>query len=323
MSQRERQDMSNTTHPESDPAADPETDTTETAQSTNGPENAASTEALSDPELAAQIELLEAENKRLRELVAAAQRSRYRGTAIALCGVGVLCGILGYLTPAAATVLFALGGTGVFGGVLTYFLTPERFISADVGRRVYTATAESFERLVRDLGLSDRRVYVAASTGEQDETTTTTPSGWLFVPQSESTSVPGPTALDAAFVVDEGQRGLSLRPTGSGLFEAVTTSLTEPFGTTAEAICAQLSDAIVEDFELARTIEYETDPTAGRVSVQITGAVYGDGTRFDHPIVSLLAVGLSTGLEKPVETTVSGTEPLAVTFRWEPTVDGS
>jgi hypothetical protein len=317
--------MSNTpTNTESEPSTESETESANTTQSTDAiTENPASTETKTDAELAAQVELLADENKRLRELVAAAQRSRYRGTAIALCGVGLLCGLLGYVTPAASTVLFALGGTGVFGGVLTYFLTPDRFISADVGRRVYTATAESFERLAGDLGLSDRRVYVATSTAKQNETREATPSSWLFVPQSESTTIPEATALDAAFVVDDGQRGLSLRPTGSGLFEAVTTSLTEPLGTTAESLCAQLSDAIVEDLELAQTVEYETDPQDGRVSVRIIDAVYGDGTRFDHPIVSLLAVGLSTGLETPVETTVTGTEPLTVTFRWEPSTEDS
>ena len=312
--------MSNTpTNTESEPSAESETNQTDPTQSSNTTtENPVSSETESDPELAAQIGLLAAENKRLRELVAAAQRSRYRGTAIALCGVGLLCGLLGYVTPTASTVLFALGGTGVFGGVLTYFLTPDRFISADVGHRVYTASAESFEQLASDLGLSDRRVYVTASTEHENETRETTPSSWLFVPQSESTTIPEATALDAAFVVDDDQRGLSLRPTGSGLFEAVTTSLTEPLGTTAERLCAQLSDAIVEDFELAQTVECEADPQDGRISVRITDALYGDGTRFDHPIVSLLAVGLSTGLETPVETTVTGTEPLTVTFRWEP-----
>jgi len=79
----------------------------------------------------------------------------------------------------------------------------------------------------------------------------------------------------------------------------------------------------VEDLELAQTGEYATDPQDGRVSVRIIDAVYGDGTRFDHPIVSLLAVGLSTGLETPVETTVTGTEPLTVTFRWEPSTEDS
>lgn len=300
-----------------DPAASLEENTSaDTAESSEGDGSTESTE-----ELAATVDLLAAENRRLRQRVADAQRSRYRGTAVALCGVGLLCGLLGLLTPGAATVLFALGGTGVFGGVLTYFLTPERFISADVGQRVYTATADSFERLCTDLGLSDRRVYVASTAEDRDGTEAAATSSWLFVPQTESTTVPEPAAFDSALVVEAGHRGLALRPTGSGLFATLETSLTEPLGTTAETLCAQLSDAVVEEFELAQTVEYDTEPAAGRVSVRISEAVYGDGSGFDHPLVSLWAVGLSTGLGTPIETTVTGTEPLAVTFRWEPADD--
>jgi hypothetical protein len=268
-------------------------------------------------ELTAQIDLLAAENRQLRERLAAVHRSQYHETALALCGVGLLCGLLAVLVPTASTVLFALAGTGVFGGVLTYFLTPERFISADVGQHVYSATAASYERLCGDLGLSERRVYLATDeTTEADGT-----ESWLFVPQTAETAIPEPTAFDSAFVVEKGQRGLSLRPTGSELFTAFENSLTEPLGTTAADLCDQLSDALVEDFELAQTIEYDTDRANGRLSVQISDALYGDGGQFDHPVVSLLAVGLAAGLSQPVEATVTGTRPLSVTFRWEPADD--
>lgn len=311
--------MSNT--PDSQPDTASPADSEPTASTTQQSEPPARHE-----ELAAQVDLLAAENRRLRELVADAQRSRYRGTAIALCGVGIGCGLLGVVLPAASTVLFALAGTGVFGGVLTYFLTPERFISADVGQRVYTATAESFERLCSELGLSDRRVYVAAETETETETETATQApteSWLFVPQTQETAIPEPDAFESTLLVEDGHRGLSVRPTGSGLFAAFNNSLTEPLGTTADTVCAQLSDAIVEDFELAQTVEYDTDPDNGRASLQLTEALYGAGNRFDHPIVSLLAVGLATGLEKPVETEVTATEPLSVTLRWEPSADDS
>jgi hypothetical protein len=270
-------------------------------------------------ELTAQIDLLAAENRQLRERLAAAHRSQYRETALALCGVGLACGLLAVVVPTASTVLFALAGIGVFGGVLTYVLTPERFISADVGQRVYAATAASYERLCGDLGLSDRRVYVATDepTGAGEF------ESWLFVPQTDSTAIPEPTDFDSAFVVTEGHRGLSLRPTGSELFSAFEDSLTEPLGTTPAELCDQLSDGLVEDFELARAVEYDTDPADGRVSVQITEALYGDGGQFDHPVVSLFAVGLAAGLSKPVEATVTTAEPLSITFRWEPAADES
>ena len=296
-------------------------DSNTASESTMSDETTARTNQSAEPtteevELSAQVDLLAAENRRLRQLVADSQRSRYRDTAIALFGVGLFCGALGYVTPAASTVLFALGGTGVFGGVLTYFLTPERFISADVGQRVYRATAESIERLCGDLGLSERRIYLA--TPATEDTTPREDTAWLFVPQSTETSVPDPETIDSTFHLNEDQHGISVRPTGNELFSALRTSLTGPLGTTAQDLCGQLSDAVVEDFELARGVEYDVDPTNGRVSIRITDPLYGSGNQFDHPIVSLFAVGLATGLETPIESTVTGTEPLAVTLRWEP-----
>ena len=289
-----------------------------TPQHTDRPSTAESPpDSTRETELAAERDLLAAENRRLRELVAAGRRSQYRTTALALCGVGLVCGLLALVIPSVSTVLIALGGTGVFGGVLTYLLTPERFIAADVGHRVYAASAESNERLCADLGLSDRRLYVPTETTDSGTQT----AGLLFVPETAETDVPSREALSAAFVVDEGQRGLSLRPTGSGLLSALQTSLTEPLGSTPATICGQLSDALVEEFELVETVEYDTDPAEGRISVQFSGVLYGDGTSFDHPVVSMFAVGLAVGLDTPVETTVTAAEPLAVTFQWNTATD--
>lgn len=280
------------------------------------------TNTIQDQELAVKVDLLAAENRRLRELVAATQRTQYRKTAIALGGIGIVFGILGLLLPAVSEVLFALGGVGVFGGVLTYFLTPERFISADVGQQVYAATAESFERLCRDLGLSNKRIYIPAPNDEttatqSGETQATDTVSKLFIPQTAETQLPEYTALESSLLIEQGQRGLSLSPTGGKLFTAVDRSLTESLGSTPDVICEQLADAIVEEFELAQQVSYDTQPAEGRVSVRIQDALYGDGTRFDHPIVSLLAVSLARGLDRPIEPTVTAKEPLSITFRWE------
>ncbi|MGA9402004.1 hypothetical protein [Haladaptatus sp.] len=48
---------------------------------------------------------------------------------------GALVAVGGLLFPTSRTVLFALVGTGLFGAVLIYFLTPEQFVSAAVGER--------------------------------------------------------------------------------------------------------------------------------------------------------------------------------------------
>jgi len=266
--------------------------------------------------LAAQRDLLAAENTRLRELLAASQRSQYRDTALALGGVGVVCLVLGFLTPTASTVLFALGGIGLFSGVLTYFLTPERFISAAIGEQVYAATAVSYDRLCSDLGLSERRLYVPSAS--PDESAQQASPGWLYVPQDPDDTPPSQSELAVGFVVTETHRGIAVRPTGSGLFETFETALAEPLGTTPPVLCEQLSDALISDFELAETVTYDfdVDDSRGRISFQLSGGLYGDPTQFDHPVVSFLALGVATGLQTPVESTVTETDPLSLTLSW-------
>lgn len=270
-----------------------------------------------EAKLAAEINLLEAENERLRERVAEAHRSRYRETAIALCITGILFGLLGLIMQTMSTVLFALSGIGVFSGILTYFLTPEQFIAADVGQQVYAASAESLKRICADLGLSDRRVYVTTRNAVGETGTTS----WLFIPESNKTPVPAPTDFETGFIIEDGARGLSVRPTGSGLFTAFERSLTESLGTTPDTLCAQLSNAVIEDFELADKADFDTDSNDGRASVQLTDVVYDDSNQFDQPVVSLFAVGLSAGLNTQVEATVTEMNPLSVTFRWDTNTD--
>jgi len=53
----------------------------------------------------------------------------------ALAAVGALA------VPSAQSILLALVGIGLFGGVLALSLTPERYIAADTGRNVYAALA--------------------------------------------------------------------------------------------------------------------------------------------------------------------------------------
>lgn len=249
-------------------------------------------------ELAARAELLERENRRLRDRIARTRRTSHHRTALGLAAVGVVAGVGALAFPASRTVLFALAGTGLFAAVLTYYLTPERFIAAAVGERVYAATASTGDELIADLGLTDVALYVpTADVGDESFAPVR-----LFVPQHRNYAVPDADALDSALVVsdDERGRGVSLLPTGAGLFREFETSLAGDLAADPATLAAQLGDALVEDFELVDSASVEYDAETDRVTVAVIGSAYGPVTRFDHPVASFVATGLAVGLQTPV-----------------------
>lgn len=269
-----------------------------------------SAEELDDQaELAAQIDLLAEENRRLRREYARARRSQYRRTALGLVGLGLLAVGGAAVFPEARTVLLALGATGLFAGLLTYYLTPEQFIPARVGERVYAALAANGAVLAADLGLADERVYVP--TGDPDDPVR------LFLPQHEDYEVPDGDALGDVFVVtgDERARGVSLKPTGQALFGEFERALAGPLSDDPGTLAEQLADALVEQFELVDSTRVDAavddegedgDGRGGdRVTVGVSGSAYGAVDRFDHPVASVLATGLVHGLDAPVAVDVT------------------
>lgn len=287
----------------------------------NEPRNRDADDEPDRAELTTRIEQLEAENRRLRRSVSEARRQQYRGTAKGLLAIGVVCGLAGFATNR-SDVLFALAGVGLFSGVLTYYLTPDRFVAADIGDRIYAATAQSYEEICADLGLSDRRLYIpVGATADSDTPSTAGPSEVrLFVPQQAAMERPDATALKTgSFIVDNqsGSYGLSIHPTGGGLFAVFQTVLGSPLASDPRVLARQLSDAVVEEFELAKSVATDVDPDRGRLSVRFVDPLYESRSRFDHPLVSFFAVGVAMGLDSPVETTITNTDPLSVTLHWE------
>lgn len=269
--------------------------------------------AADDPEdLSARLELLEAENAALRAAATRARQTRYRRTAAGLVAIGVLATVAALLFPGARNVLFALGATGLFAGLLTYYLAPERFIAADVGEATYRAHADSAEAMVDALGLADERVYCPRDS-ETDPVR-------LYVPQHADYDVPDDDALEAVFVVTEHEasRGVSFYPTGVPLFRELQTELSGPLAEDPAGLADQLADGLVESFELAEAATPDVEP--GRVTLAVRGSAYGDEDRIDHPVASLLGVGLAAGLDRPVtlETAPADDErsDVLVTGRW-------
>jgi hypothetical protein len=250
-------------------------------------------------ELAARIELLEAENRRLREEYARARRSNYRRTAFGMGAIGAVA-LLGALAfPANATVLVSLAAIGFFGALLTYYLTPERFVAATVGEGVYAATAENGDAIVGELGLSERRRYLPREAATREAT--------LYVPQDGDDPLPDADALDSTFVVGEdGARGLALRPVGGALFTEFERALAGPLAGEPGPLADQLADGLTAEFELADAVVPDLEESGSGCAFGIDGSAFGAVDRFDHPIASFLAVGLAVGLDQPVDVEVTG-----------------
>lgn len=262
-------------------------------------------------DLRAQVDLLRTENERLRNEYSRARQAGYRRTSLGLAAVGVVAVLGGALFPAVRDVLFVLGAIGVFGAVLTRYLTPERFVAAETGERVYAAQAETLDDLTGQLGLEERQVYVPV---EGD------PPARLFVPQHREYSIPDEEALERPLVVGQAsdQRGASFVPTGGTLFREFERSVTGSLGTEPATVVDQVGDALVEGFELARAADASVDPTGGRATLELAGAVYADANAPDNPLGSLLAVALAESLGQPIDLETTRTEEgLVVTCRWE------
>lgn len=265
-------------------------------------------------DLLARIETLQGEVERLETELADARRTSYRRTAIGMAVLGGLALAGAGVFPGVRTVLLALGGTGLFAALLTYYLTPERFVGAGVAGGVYGALADTLEAITTELELSDTAVYVPVD-GD--------PPARLYVPEQPAAvaGVPDADTLRTAFVVTPEHRGLSLRPTG-GPLQTEFSEAASPLPDTPGELSRAASEALVEQFELVDAAD--TDVGDGRVTVRVTGSAYGPVDRLDHPVASFLATTLAVTLDDPVdlEVTREGDGTYLVTCRWDVLDDG-
>lgn len=253
----------------------------------------------STTDLVARVERLQAENRRLKREYAAARRSRYRRTAFGLYAVGAVA-VLGALAfPDAREVLFALGATGLFAGVLTYYLAPERFLSERVGEGVAAANAATLAALAADLGLAEPRVYLPADGGAETDVL-------LFLPQTARYDAPDDPDPGVHAPDDGGTRGLVVVPAGGPLLRDLERGLDGGLAADPERLADQAAEA-VEAFELATSARAETAPVGEadasdrRLTLRCTEPALGPPTREDHPVASLTAALVARARETPVE----------------------
>ncbi|MFC7197242.1 hypothetical protein ACFQL4_25700 [Halosimplex aquaticum] len=195
-------------------------------------------------ELIVELERLRERNRRLQATYERARTAQYRRTAVGLAALGFIGVAWAAMLPSLRDVLLVLGSIGLFGGLLTFYLTPERFVAADVGRGVFETMADDRAALVAELGLTEQRVY--APVGDAGERVR------LYVPQYEDYELPDRDALTESLVVprDEAGRGATFAPTGRPLYESFTEALPgQPPGQPGP-LAEQVGDALVEQFEL-------------------------------------------------------------------------
>jgi hypothetical protein len=250
-------------------------------------------------ELILERELLREENQRLRDSYIHAQQIHNRRTAFGFVILGLLATLGALFFPPVRTVLFALGATGFFGGLLTYYLTPERIVSAQVGAEIYKTFSANQRQIVDELGLEQTHLYVPVGDAKQGVR--------LFVPQNPEFEIPEGDSLTSAFVVSDEmkEQGLALEPIGERLYKEFERALSEPIGTTVDEIMPQLIDGLVKQFEVIDSLEFEFNSEQNQLIVEVEDNTFGQLNRMDHPIISFLASGLAHGLGTTVNVEVS------------------
>jgi len=278
-----------------DPTADAATDgrSEETDGSTDGP--------------ADRVDALAAETHRLRAAYAEAKSSQYRFTAVGLVGVGIVA-LLGALAfPSVREVLLAVGATGVVLGILSVYLAPSTDRPETLDATLYGTLAANQSGICTALGLCDERIYVPREDGTIR----------LFVPRESvgdrptAADLPSDAALADPVVGGPDSprgtgspRGAAFDPTGASLVTELETSDGELAGLSADRAADRLADALAGRFRLIERVDAVADAEAGeaRVTVGENGLAPVDG--FDHPVVSVVGVGLARALDRPVTVAV-------------------
>ena len=236
-------------------------------------------------------------------------RTTYRRLAVGLGVLGGIAAVGGVIFAGYREMLFAFAAVGLFGGVLAHAFTNDRFVSAKIPEHI-SSTASVNESVVADeLGFRGDRVYVP--NGKSPPVTLVIPEDQQHDPSVDRT---------LGVRVEGDARELVLEPLGSGLLRELTEFLVADLASKPDLLAVQLTEGLVEHFELVRDATTTIDPDGGHATIGITDSALGPVDQFDHPIPSFLAVGFATGLDRPVTLDITrGDEPeeWLITCTWD------
>ncbi|MCZ7397299.1 MAG: hypothetical protein O8C59_02160 [Candidatus Methanoperedens sp.] len=185
---------------------------------------------------------LEIENEKLRSDHRTAKKNEYKETGYALIIFGTLTLGMSYFTYnntiLASILLFAGIGT-TYIGILSLFLTPEKFVRKDILEQSNLSSIAVINNIIQELQIYSKGIYVSAK-GQIRVILPLRPDFEL------SKDIPQRT-----FHIDEpGKAALVLVPLGYSLMQMV-----EDRGTDWSDLSGALNEIMVEGLEIARSVE--------------------------------------------------------------------
>jgi len=222
-------------------------------------------------ELEREIQKLAEENALLRQKYARERRGEFRRSGLALIVFGafvLVVGTLGY-TGTTLSSLFVLSGVGtVFVGVLTIFLTPERFVRSEVMHRGLLSSLRAMDGILRDLGLSSSALYLPSTYKGRPLLVIPVSEkhfdlqGWLKRP-SEGVFVVGKSAEGC---------GLAFEPLGASLLSLVKDEFRPSLSDEAETISQLMEEVYTHGLDLCDAVELER--LDGLIRVRFTSPLF-------------------------------------------------
>ncbi|KCZ72808.1 hypothetical protein ANME2D_01243 [Candidatus Methanoperedens nitroreducens] len=186
---------------------------------------------------------LERENKTLRVEHSLAKKNEYRYTGYALVFFGAAAAAISYFTynntTLASIMLFAGLGT-VYLGILSLFLTPEKFIREEILERSNLSSIIVINNIIQELQIYSKGIYVLSD----DEIR-------VVIPLRSDYKLK--KTFQRTFQVDEpGSTALVLVPLGYSLMQ-----MAEKNGADWNSIQHALDEVMVDGLEVAKGVEVE------------------------------------------------------------------
>jgi hypothetical protein len=181
-----------------------------------------------------------------------------------LLGIGIVAVSAFY----ASSFLAILGVAITFWGAILLYVTPSKHVPLKLLNTSAEAAAANIERLISEVNLSERGVYLPPKNLRNIE------SSLVFIPETLKTPLPTPEETNEKLLANE-KTGAFVTPPGSALSRLFEGELGFSFTKTdLKQIQNKLPKLLVEDLELAENAEIQIQGNI--VTLEITGSILNE-----------------------------------------------